>query len=98
MQRAITLLLGLEVFLSGFSQTDSAAYSPTPTKHYFDWGNNLTEILLRQYGERKDIVIIHVHDDEFTSIEAAQKVLQHTGGLLIGIENKGKRLINFKKS
>ena len=42
--------------------------------------------------------MIHLHDDETTSLKAAQKVLERTGGLLIELENKGKRLMSFKKS
>lgn len=98
MERVITLLLSIEIFLSGFSQADSVVFSPIQTKYHFDWGNNLTEIILSQYGQRKDIVMIHLHDNELASAKAAEKVLGQTGGLLIEIENRGKRLINFKKS
>ena len=98
MQRIVLLLLCLQMFFSGFSQTDSAIYFPVQTKYYFDWGNNSTEITLNQYGQRKDLVMIHLHDNEFASAEAAEKMLGQTGGLLIEIDNKGKRLINFKKS
>lgn len=98
MQKIILLLVGLKISIFCFSQTDSAVYSPVQTKYYFDWGNNKTEITLSQYGQRKDLVMIHLHDNEFASAEAAEKMLGQTGGLLIVIDNKGKRLINFKKS
>ena len=98
MQKIFSLLISLKVSIFCFSQTDSAVYSPVQTKYYFDWGNNKTEITLSQYGQRKDLVMIHLHDNEFASAEAAEKMLEQTGGLLIVIDNKGKRLINFKKS
>ncbi len=42
-------------------------------------------------------MIIHLHDDEISSAEAAKKVLVQTGGILIELENNGKRLVSFKK-
>jgi hypothetical protein len=98
MQKVFSLLISLKVSIFCFSQTDSAVYSSVQTKYYFDWGNNKTEITLRQYGQRKDLVMIHLHDNEFASAEAAEKMLGQAGGLLIVIDNKGRRLINFKKS
>ena len=40
--------------------------------------------------------MLNVHDNETTSVDAAKKVLEQTGGLLIEVENEGERLINFK--
>jgi hypothetical protein len=42
-------------------------------------------------------VIIHLHDDEISSAEAAKKLLLQTGGILIELENNGERLVSFKK-
>jgi hypothetical protein len=98
MQKTILLLICLKISIFCFSQADSVIYSPVQTKYYFDWGNNSTEIILSQYGERKDIVMIHLHDNEFASAKAAEKMLGQTGGLFIEIDNKGRRLINFHKS
>ena len=81
-------------FLQTFSQTDA----PVETKYTFDWGNNSTSILVSQYGQSKDVVMIHVHDDETASAKAAKEVLQHTGGLIIELDNGGRRLVKFKKS
>jgi hypothetical protein len=97
-KKIVTLLFCLKISLSALSQTDSIRYSPVQTKYYFDWGNNRASILLTQYGHRKDVVFIHLHDDEMTSATAAAKILERTGGLLIRIDNKGRRLMNFKKS
>ena len=97
MQKIIILLFLFNSFLQTFSQTDPP-YSPVKTKYTFDWGNNSTSILVSQYGQSKDVVMIHVHDDETTSAKAAKEVLQHTGGLIIELDNGGKRLVKFKKS
>ncbi|MFI5186077.1 MAG: hypothetical protein ACHQF0_05100 [Chitinophagales bacterium] len=98
MQKIITLLFFFIFFLQGFSQTDSARYSPVQTKYSFDWGNNKTSILLTQYGTSAKIVMIHLHDDEIASDMAAKIVLERTGGLFIELENNGERLMSFKKS
>jgi hypothetical protein len=98
MQKTITLLVCLKISVFCFSQTKSSVYIPKQTKHYFNWGKKSTVVLLSQYGKRKDIVMLNVHDNETTSIEAAKKVLEQTGGLLIEIENEGERLINFKRN
>jgi len=91
-------LLFVQLSLTGFSQTDSVIYSPVQSKFTFDWGNNLTTLLLTQYGPRTEIVMIHLHDNESASAKAAKKVLERTGGLLIQVQNKEKRLMHFKKS
>jgi hypothetical protein len=97
MQKIILLLTCLWISAFCFSQTDSLLYSPVVTSYYFDWGKDSTEILLSQYGTRNRLVIIHLHDDEASSAEAAKKILSQTGGTLIELENNGKRLVSFKK-
>ena len=97
MQKIILLFTCLWISIFCFSQTDSVLYTPAVTSYYFDWGKDSTEIRLSQYGTRNRLVIIHLHDDEIWSAEAAKKVLSQTGGTLIELENNGKRLVNFKK-
>jgi len=53
---------------------------------------------LTQYGHRKDLVMIHLHDDEPASAAAAKDVLSHTGGIMVELKNKEQRLVRFKKS
>jgi len=98
MRRFILLLIYLKISLFCFSQADSSLFTPVVTTYYFDWGKDSTGIVVSQYGSRKGLVIIHLHDDEISSAEAAKKVLVHTGGILIELENNGKRLVSFKKS
>src|SRR5437773_8252223 len=98
MRKILILLFSFICFLQSFSQTDSTGYSAVKTKYSFDWGNNSTSILVSQYGQSKEIVMIHVHDDETASAQAARQVLRRTGGFLIELKNGGKRLMKFKKS
>lgn len=57
-----------------------------------------TQIIIKQmqYGDVKDIVYINLHDDEQSSVEAAQNLLKKEGGLLIKFENNRKRNIRFR--
>ena len=59
-------------------------------------GSSNFPIKLTQYGRKEDLVFINLHDDEFTAVEAIKKILEQEGGLLIEIENKGKRDLKFK--
>jgi hypothetical protein len=40
--------------------------------------------------------MVHLHDDEASSAEAAKKILVQTGGLLVELENNGKRMVSFR--
>lgn len=42
------------------------------------------------------VLFVNLHDNEKTSVKAAQKYLSVIGGRLINIQNNGERLINFK--
>ena len=63
---------------------------------FYDLAGNIVPIKIKQYGERTDMVFISLHDDETTSVDAAKRILQEYGGLLIEIENKAQRNIRFK--
>jgi hypothetical protein len=97
MRKALTLFY-LLFSISCFSQPASSIYIPKETKHSFIWGNDTTVIRASQYGKRKDIVMINLHSDETTSVEAAKSILSETGGLLVQIENDTTRLISFEKN
>jgi len=97
MQKMILLLTGLSISVFCCSQTNSSSYTPATTSYYFDWGKDSTEIVVTRYGGRNGLVIVHLHDDESSAAEAAKKVLVETGGILIELENNGKRLVNFRK-
>lgn len=63
---------------------------------FYQLGNSIIPIKTTQYGIRNDLVYINLHDDEFTSVEATRKLLEKEGGLLIELENKGRRDLRFR--
>ena len=63
---------------------------------FYNLAGSIIPIKIKQYGERNDIVFINLHDDETTSVDAAKRVLEEYGGLLIEIENNTQRNIRFK--
>jgi hypothetical protein len=97
MPRILTLLQSLVISIVTFSQIDSVRYSPVQNRYEFDWGGKKSSLVLTQYGDRKGLVMIHLHDDELTAMDAAKKIMSQTGGLLIQLENGGERLVTFKK-
>lgn len=97
MQKIILLLTCLWISIFCFSQTDPSVYTPLVKSYFFNWGKDSTGILVSRYGSRNGLVIVHLHDDEISSAAAAKKILAQTGGILIELENNGKRLVSFKK-
>ena len=71
---------------------------PTITEKtiFYNLAGTTVPIKIKQYGERTDIVFINLHDDETTSVDAAKRVLEEYGGLLIEVENNAQRNIRFK--
>jgi len=71
---------------------------PTITEKtiFYNLAGNIIPIKIKEYGERTDIVFINLHDDETTSVDAAKRVLEEYGGLLIEVENNAQRNIRFK--
>ncbi len=63
---------------------------------FYKLAENLIPIKIQRYGDRNDVVFINLHDDEFTSVEAAKKILDEYGGILIEIENNLQRNIRFR--
>jgi hypothetical protein len=92
------------IFLNSLSaQPDSkpvsyftAKFSSLDKTIYYKLGNKTIPITVSQYGDDKDIIYINVHDSEPTSVEAAKRILETTGGIMIKIENNHQRNIQFK--
>ncbi len=61
----------------------------------FKLGKTKVNVIMTFYGNNKDIVMINLHDNESTSVEAAKLILKETGGTLLRIENNNQRLIDF---
>ena len=63
---------------------------------FYKLGSSIIPIKTTLYGNRNDLVYINLHDDEFTSVGATRKLLKKQGGLLIELENKGRRDLRFR--
>ena len=74
----------------------AAKYAPFETIIYYKLGQSTIPLKTFQYGEAKDLVMINLHDDETTSVNAGRRFLEIHGGLMIKIENNNKRNIRFK--
>jgi hypothetical protein len=94
MQRAFLIFAAIFYFIQGCTQP--ARFSPETTTIYYKLGERVLPIQVMRYGTVKNIVCINLHDNEFTSVAAAQKVLQSHGGTLVRIENSNQRLIRFR--
>ncbi len=71
-------------------------YKPTLTVVNQQLGNQTIPIKIYNYGNRKDVVMIHLHGNEKTSLLAGIQWLKSNGGLLIKIENGDNRNIIFQ--
>ncbi len=82
---------------------DSSTYLPGSVRLvpiekiiYYKLGERILPISTMQFGIKKDIVCINLHDNETTSVEAAKIVLASRGGILIKIYNDNERVIRFR--
>lgn len=74
-----------------------ARYIPLEKTIYYKIGDNKTiPIKLAQYGPANDIFCFNMHDNEFTSVNAARSVLELRGGTLLRIDNSAQRVIRFR--
>ena len=92
------LYTALFFIVCAFSDTNSIKSGITITEKtiFYDLAGNIVPIKIQQYGDKADIVFINLHDDEITSVDAAKRVLEEYGGLLIEVENNAQRNIRFK--
>lgn len=72
-----------------------AAFTPSEKMISHKLGDRTISIKVSQYGELVSTCCINLHDDEMTAVKAAQTVLEERGGVLVKIENNGKRNISF---
>lgn len=77
------------------SELEETKHIPTEKTIFYRLSDKAIPLKIQQYGSRLDIVFINLHDDEYTSVEAAKKILETEGGILIEIENELKRNIQF---
>lgn len=96
----LTLLISFVPFFTNGQEKDSSTsnptfYSPVSKTYFFKIANRNIPIQVTQFGEPNGIVCINLHDNEYTSVNAAMWVLRETGGTLIRIQNKKERIIKF---
>ena len=87
----------LQFLLSCGQEPDTTQRKFTSTEKTFSYhlGDSLVHLQVLQYGNRRDIVMLNLHDDETTSVDAARAVLEETGGMLIRLDNRNNRFIEF---
>lgn len=101
MQKVLTIfsaiiwsyLLGAQMNNGSFSDTRLVPAINTISHRL---GDNDIEVQVFQYGDKKDLVFINLHDNEIAAIEATKRILEKHGGLFIKIENKNRRTITFR--
>ena len=82
----------------GFAKPTPPTITITITEKtiFYQLAENTIPIRIQQYGDKNDIVFINLHDDEVTSVDAARRILEEYGGMLIKIENNAQRNIRFR--
>ena len=98
-----TPLLLVITCIAGFTQpitenlaTTEARYIPFEKTVFYNLGDKTIPLKVVQYGPANDIVCINLHDNEFTSVQAARSVLEFKGGTMIRIENNAQRVVRFR--
>lgn len=89
--------------IAGFSQpitenlaVTEARYIPFEKTIFYNLGDKTLPLKVVQYGPANDIVCINLHDNEFTSVQAARYVLESKGGTMIRIGNNEQRVVRFR--
>ncbi|MBA2498869.1 MAG: hypothetical protein H0V30_04005 [Chitinophagaceae bacterium] len=83
------IILAISLFASGKENV------PTETVYPFQFGDNTINLIITEFEGTRNLVMINLHDNERTSINAGKKVLSEKGGILIRIDNQNTRLISF---
>jgi hypothetical protein len=69
--------------------------SLTTTRHSFRLGETHLEVRVTQ-SRMPTPIMVNVHDDENTSVQAGRVVIQESGGRLIELVHSGKRFVEFR--
>lgn len=105
MRRILLLIIVLQMLYTVAGQKADVLVATVISKndvrertYFYTLGDKRVTLKKTEYGSKKDVVMISLHDDETTSVKAAEEVLKKTGGILIKIDNKGERYITFTKN
>ncbi|HUR66720.1 MAG TPA: hypothetical protein VMZ03_10255 [Chitinophagaceae bacterium] len=103
MKRLLTIFFSLNCAFYCLAQPASenlalteARYIPMEKTIFYELGDKTIPIKVIQYGAGSNTLCINIHDNEFTSVQAAKAVLELKGGTLIKIENNAQRIIRFR--
>ena len=77
------------------SQANTPKYTAKEKVYHYILGSTQVAVQVSQFGDRKNVVMLNLHDDEITSVEAARNVLEQSGGILVNINNNYERLVSF---
>ena len=95
MMKSLLLIAMLLPLISCNGQSSGGNYEPVITEHAYMLGETRVIIEEESYGDMQSPLLVHLHDDESTSLKAAREFLKENGGRLIRIVNKGERIIDF---
>jgi hypothetical protein len=82
--------------LSEVKLASNSFYIPVIKTIFYRLGDKAIPLSIYKYGNSSDIVCINLHDNEFTSVQAARSVLEEKGGVLIKLDNNRQRVIRFR--
>src|SRR5687767_15975933 len=71
--------------------SDNSKFTAQEKIYHYILGNTQVGVLVAAYGDRRNIVMLNLHDDEVTSMAAARNVLKTSGGILVNINNNYER-------
>ena len=80
------------------AQAQVPKFSATEKTAVYLLGNKRIELKLIYYGNNSRTVLLNLHHNENTAVEAAKRVLSESGGMLICIENNNERFIEFSQN
>jgi hypothetical protein len=95
MKQFITCILFTTLYFSSLAQSPRFIGKEKIFTHLL--GDKKVIIKTISFGTNTRTVLINLHHNENTSLEAAKKVLEQKGGLLINIENDNERFIEFSQ-
>ena len=96
MRQFLTFIVLLILCSFDFDRSSKAELTISEKTILYDLAGNIVPIRILQFGDRTDVVLINLHDNEVTSVDAAKRILQQHGGMLIEVENNAERNIRFR--
>lgn len=73
------------------------AIEPVETTGWCQVGDRRIAVKTFRYGTAGKNVIVNLHHNETTALDAAHNVLSVSGGVLVHIENENERIISFRQ-